>query len=306
MDLNLRLLRYFAAVAEELHFGRAAQRLHVSQPALSHQIRKLEDDLGVELFERTSRRVELTEAGEALLEEGRKTLESAEDALTRIRQYANEDEDVLRVGFIAGGAGGLTTAAVKEFERRNPDVRVEVRRFEWADQSEGIKDGRVDVGFVRLPVEDPELAFESVLEERRVVGLCHHDHGPYTERKSISITELNGYPVITTGSAPEAWVRWQIEDPRPDGSRPVYGQAVDTIEEMLEVVAIGGGYCVIAESVAEFYQRPEVFYVPISDVAPSSVALAWPRRSRSSLVRKFVEATKAAAEEIAMNRETVQ
>lgn len=183
------------------------------------------------------------------------------------------------------------------------DVRVEVRRFEWADQSEGIKDGRVDVGFVRLPVKDSELAFESVLEERRVVGLCHH--GPLTERKSISITELNGFPVITTVSAPQAWVRWQIEDPRPDGSRPVYGQAVDTIEEMLEVVAIGGGYCVIAESVAEFYRRPEVFYVPISDVSPSSVALAWPRSSRSSLVRKFVEATNVAAEEIAANRETV-
>ena len=305
MDLDLRLLRYFVAVAEELHFGRAAARLRVSQPALSHQIRKLENDLGVGLFERTSRRVELTEAGEALLEEGRKTLESAGDALARVRRYADADAGVLRVGFIAGGAGGLTTAALKEFERRNPGVRLEVRRFEWAEQSEGIKEGRADVGFVRLPVEDPDLALEPVMKERRVAGLCRQS-SPLADRDSVSVLELNGEPVITTTSAPEAWVRWHLEDPRPDGSRPLYGPAVDTVEEMLEVVATGGGHCITAESVAKFYPRPDISYVPICDVEPSGVALAWPRRSRSSLVRDFVEATRSAAEKIATNREKVR
>lgn len=296
MDLDLRLLRYFVVVAEELHFGRAAEKLYISQPALSQQIRRFESDLGVKLLERTSRRVELTEAGHALLQEGSRIIESTGDALTRVRRYAADRENLLRVGFIAGGAGGLTTAALKEFRRRNPSVQVEVRWFEWGDRADGVKEGRVDVGFVRLPVEDPDVAFRPVLRERRVAGLCRHD--PLARRESVSILDLNGAPVVTTTEAPEAWIRWHLEDPRPDGSRPTYGPAVDTVEEMLETVAAGGGHCITVESVAEYYPRPDVTYVPISDVEPSSVALAWPKSSSSRLVGEFVEATKSVAKRI--------
>ncbi|PZG90206.1 hypothetical protein C1I97_30670 [Streptomyces sp. NTH33] len=143
MELGLRLLRYFTAVAEDLHFGRAAQHLHISQPALSVQIRKLEHIFGVELSRRTSRHVELTAAGEAVLVETRKTLAAADRTIAVARSAARGKASHLMVGFVAHAAAELTPAILEEFGRRHPHVDVRIRQFTFPDPLAGL--GDVDV-----------------------------------------------------------------------------------------------------------------------------------------------------------------
>src|ERR671918_721713 len=153
VDLDLRKLRYFIAVAEEMHFGRAAERLYVAQPALSRQIQRLEEQLGVALFARTSRSVELTDAGRKLLSEGKALLAAAQATQRRVRRAA-ERARVLTVGFFTGDP---VTPATRAFGAAHPDVVVDVVRVYWFDQADVLFDGRADVAFVHLPVAEPGL-----------------------------------------------------------------------------------------------------------------------------------------------------
>ncbi|GAA0693094.1 hypothetical protein GCM10009548_76450 [Streptomyces malaysiensis subsp. malaysiensis] len=153
MDLDLRKLRYFVAVAEELHFARAAERLHIAQPVLSRQIRSLEHDLGTELFDRDRRGTLLTPAGKQLLEDALPLLASVQ-ALTRRVKTAARDTPELTIGFMPGIT--LTPATVA-FTGRHPGVNVRLLRTSWDDQVEVLRDGRADVSVVRLPVDQEGL-----------------------------------------------------------------------------------------------------------------------------------------------------
>ncbi|MCL2731127.1 MAG: LysR family transcriptional regulator, partial [Actinomycetia bacterium] len=184
MDLDLRKLRYFVAVAEELHFGRAADRLRIAQPALSRQIRSLESDLKVQLFTRDKRGTELTAAGEQLLGDAGPLL-SAADAATRRAVRAARARDALTVGFMPGL---IVTDAVRALSRRHPGVEVEVVRTDWEEQTEMIRDGRVDVGFVRLPCDTRGLELRDLLSEPRV-AILPATH-PLAGKPSLSIGDL--------------------------------------------------------------------------------------------------------------------
>ncbi|MGW2715732.1 LysR family transcriptional regulator, partial [Streptomyces sp. NPDC001356] len=165
MDVDLRKLRYFVAVAEELHFGRAAERLHVAQPVLSRQIRSLEDDLGVEVFARDRRGTLLTAAGQQLLEDAVPLLASAEALRRRVRTAAR-GTPTLTVGFMPG----ITlTPATALFTARRPGVDVRLLRTSWDDQVEVLHDGRADIGVVRLPVDQRGLQVRPLFREPRVV-----------------------------------------------------------------------------------------------------------------------------------------
>jgi DNA-binding transcriptional LysR family regulator len=153
MDLDLRKVRYFVAVAEELHFGRAAERLHIAQPVLSRQIRALEDDLSSPLFVRDRRHTELTAAGRQLLEEARPLLANADALRLRVGRTAH-GSDIFTVGFMPGL---LVTAAVRALSGAHPDLTVDVIRTSWDDQVQVVHDGRVDVSYVRLPIDQAGL-----------------------------------------------------------------------------------------------------------------------------------------------------
>ncbi|MET8286887.1 LysR substrate-binding domain-containing protein [Streptomyces sp. NPDC005132] len=265
MDLDLRKVRYFVTVAELLHFGRAAERLHISQPVLSRQIRALEKDLGTELFVRDSHAVSLTRAGAQLLDDARLLLASADAARQRVQQ-ASRGPRRLVVGF---RAGIVVTRALRAFGARHPEVEVKARRVEWDDQEQLILEGSVDLAYVRRPIRDEGLTLLPLYAEPRVAMLPEGHR--LAGKQELALADLDD----------ETWLRYS--DPRP-GDVPIR-----TIEEKFESVAAGTGITLVPHSVAEQYSRPDITYVPVPDAEPDEVLLAWRSGRRSTLIAAFAE-----------------
>ncbi|MEV6823861.1 LysR substrate-binding domain-containing protein [Amycolatopsis sp. NPDC051102] len=281
MDFDLRKLRYFVAVAEELHFGRAAARLHVAQPALSRQIRALETELKTALFVRDRRSTVLTAAGEQLLADARDLLAAAEAVHRRVTAAA-EATPVLTVGFMPGI---VVTPAVRVLAADRPDVRVRLLRTSWHDQVEVLHDGRVDVGIVRLPIDRRGLTVRPLFTEPRVVMVPagHRLAG----KESVSVAELADEHLLQDPDAVPEWRDIALElraAERPEVPR------IHSVEEKLELVAAGAGISVLPLSTATFYTRPDIIGIPVEDIGPNRVCLAWLASRRSSLIDAFAAA----------------
>ncbi|RFS87606.1 LysR family transcriptional regulator [Actinomadura spongiicola] len=283
--MDTRSLRYFIELAEQLNFTRAAERLFVSQPALSRRIRQLEEGLRTPLFERTGREVLLTAAGEALLPLARQLVVDWQTAQRTARVVAAARARTLRVGFEASGAGTMATQAYTEFMRQHPDSSVEPKRFEWGGEVMALHEGLVDVAFVWLPADTTGLHTEIVAVERRMAGLAT-EH-PLAGRNTISVLELNDDPIVWTRQAPKEWVDWWAVNPRPDGREPLWGPENDNVEEMLEHVASGRAICISPESMTLHYSRPDLTWVPLNDVSPLRIALCWPLSTTNQSVAAF-------------------
>jgi DNA-binding transcriptional LysR family regulator len=281
-DLDLRRLRYFVAVAERLHFGQAAAALHITQPALSRQIRQLEHDVGIELFARTSRDVALTSGGEQLLRDGRRLLAAARATQERARHATGGP--ALTVGFMLGVD---VDPALRLFGERHPDVGLRLQRVHWWNQTEALLDGRVDVGFVRSPVPTGGLGLLPLYTEPVTVALPS-DH-PLSGRPSVGIAEVAGEPVLRYADAPPAWNAFWSVDPRPDGSRARYGPAVHDMEEILHYVRAGSGIVFLPAPVSAVFRRPEIAYVRVTGIPSGQIVLGWDAAQESSLVTAFAE-----------------
>lgn len=283
--MELTHLRYLAAIAEAGNVGRAAATLHVSQPALSASLRRLESELGIRLFDRRATGVTPTAAGREVISDARRVVGQADRLVDTARRHATGEAGVLRVGFEASGAGRLTTQARAEFARRHPGVRVEPKRFDWGEETAALRDGRADVAFVWLPNDLTGLVVEVVHTEPRVVGMAAGHR--LADRKGISVLEINHDPLMWTASAPREWVDWWAVNPRPDGSAPHWGPTNDNVEEMLEQVAEGTAVCIAPAGLADYYGRVDLRWVPVTDVEPLRVALGWPEGGDTPLVRGF-------------------
>jgi DNA-binding transcriptional LysR family regulator len=282
--LDLRKLRYFVAVAEELHFGRAAQRLYIAQPVLSRQIRKLEQELGTDLLARTSRDVTLTPVGRQVLTEAKSLLAAADATRRRIEELAS-GQAALTIGFFVGDE---FTAALEAFGADYPDVALDMLRVYWHDQTEVLLDGRADVAFVHLPVDDEGLELLPVRSEPRVAVLpLGH---PAAGKPEISIAELADDPVIIQRGATPSWQAFHNVDPRPDGRQPRPGPQVDNLEEKLQHIAAGRAISFVPASVASVVAQPGIAYVPVTDIPPIKICLAWKSEPPSPLVAAFVQA----------------
>lgn len=281
MDLDLRKLRYFVAVADKLHFGRAADELHIAQPVLSRQIRALEKDLGTPLLTRDSHGVTLTDAGRQLLTDAGPLLASAHAARRRVTVAARGSQRLM-VGFRAGIA---VAPAVQLFATRHPDVLVDVQRIEGDDQAPMLLDGRIDVGYVRLPIDESGLRVVPLYAEPRVAVLPagHRLAG----KAEATEADLAGEPLV-----------WHA-DPSTQPTRrphPNAGYLVRGVDETLEHVAAGRGISFLARSATVFYSHPDISYVPIPELAPDQVCLAVPASRVSPVVDDFFTAAQAAAE----------
>jgi DNA-binding transcriptional LysR family regulator len=285
LDLDLRRLRYFVAVAEHLHFGRAAAALHITQPALSRQIQQLEHDLGVELFARTSREVRLTPGGEQFLRDGRRLLATARAAQERARQATGGP--ILTVGFMLGVNVDPT---VRHFREHHPEVVLRLQRLRWWNQSEALLDGLVDVGFVRLPVPSGELGLLPLYAEPLTVALpAGH---PSASRASVDIADLADEPVLRYADAPPAWNAFWSIAPRPDGTQPSHGPAVRDMEEIVEYVRAGSGVAFLPAPISAAFPRPDITYVPLTGVPAGQIALAWDATRDSPFIDAFAEAAR--------------
>ncbi|MDN0195521.1 LysR substrate-binding domain-containing protein [Streptomyces sp. S.PNR 29] len=291
VDVHVRDLRYFVAVAEELHFTRAAERLYVSQPALSKQIRALERQLGVELFRRRPRGVELTDAGTALLPHARRVLDDWAQGAAAVESVRAARHGTLVVGMSTSpGRGGLLPAIRSRFTAAHPQATVRLRQVSWEDPTGGLADGEVDVAFVWLPLPDPErYRWTVVAEEPRLVALP--DEHPLTARPEVDFTDLADEPFLAL--PPSAGVLrdfWLALDER-GGRPPRIGAEVAGTEETYEALVAGLGLCLVAAGNAPLITLGGVTTRPVRGLAPSRYALAWRREDgERPLVRAYAEA----------------
>ncbi|RAJ56095.1 DNA-binding transcriptional LysR family regulator [Streptomyces sp. Amel2xB2] len=277
--VDLRALRYFTAVAEERHFGRAASRLHMTQPPLSRAIRRLEDELGVVLFERTPKGVALTAAGSVLYDETGTLLRRAGRIRSRVADAAGGA--TLAVGTLADAAEHVGDRLVPAFRARHPQVNVTVHESDPGDPTAGLRAGLVDVAMTRTPFDSTGIGTRVL---RSVpVGVVLRDDDPLARRTSLSSADLAG----------RRWVRL------PEGTDPVWtaywtggghdaaaGPVLRTVQECLRAVLWNG-----TSALAPVDQPlpAGLVAVPLSDRPPSGLVVAWPGTARSPLVRSFVQ-----------------
>ncbi|WTI42519.1 LysR family transcriptional regulator [Streptomyces sp. NBC_00589] len=290
-----RDLRYFVAVAEDLHFTRAAERLFVSQPALSKQIRMLERQLGAELFERDRQGVRLTAVGSALLPYARRVLADWDAASDAVERAKAEQQATLVVGMSTSpGRGGLLPAIRSRFSEACPAARVELRQVSWTDSSAGLADGSVDAAFVWLPVPDEErYEWVVVAEEPRHVALP--DTHPLAPRPEIDFAELLDEPFIAIPkSAGVLRDYWLALDARA-GSPARIGAEAASADETYEALVDGRGVCLLAAGNAPLLTRGGVVTRPVRGISPSRLALAWRAGDRRPLVGAYAEAARLAS-----------
>ncbi len=286
--LDLRLVEYFVAVAEELHFGRAAERLHLAQPSLSQQIRRLENLLGVTLLERNSRSVHMTPAGETLLREGRALLSQARHA-TRETLAAGAPQ--LTVGFYGSAATDLLSEVLREFRARHPALAVSLRELPLSGIDD-ILDGEVNLAFTRLLPEQTELEVRVILEEPRVVALARGH--PLAGRESLSFADLADESFIVNPVSDRP-LRWLAEQRRHGLPGRVAAKSTGVME-ILTLVAAGVGVCLVPAAVAQHYALDDVAYVPVEDAEPAVVSLAWRAGVLTPPAVAFIETVQAVAE----------
>ncbi|MEU3614669.1 LysR family transcriptional regulator [Streptomyces sp. NPDC006872] len=278
-DLDLRLVRYFTVVAEHGHFGRAAQALHITQPSLSRQVRRLEQQLGARLLDRTPRGTRLTEAGEVFLPRAGALLRSAAEAAAQTRAAAEPSR--LTVGY---STAVIVTPAVRELRRMHPDADVRTLHLDRHEPQQALLEHRVDAVVTRLPFPTDGLRVSVLYDEARVlvVPLDHRLAG----KESVTVDDLAGEPMPRVRGSDPAWhAFWRLE-PRPDGLPVPDGPYVDEVEDKFELVAAGQTVAVSAAAPG-FALRPDLTSVPLDGVAPSQVVLATRADDRSRLVTAF-------------------
>ena len=286
MDVHLRDLRYFVAVAEELHFTRAAELLHISQPSLSKQIRLLEGNLGFPLFRRDRRTVALTDAGEALLPRAREVLGDWDRALAEATQRARAAAATLRVGFQTSVAGALYRLAVTCFRNDHPGWSVELKLHPWSDPTAGLLDDTSDIAFLWLPVPGQErLAWQTLRTEPRHVALSRKHQ--LAQRAELQISDLLDEPFVAL--PPAAGVLrdyWLAVDER-DGHPVRIGAQAETPDETFEAVAAEQGVALLSAGNAQLYARPGIITRPVIDLSPAELAVAWRADDERPIIGEF-------------------
>ncbi|MEI5101756.1 LysR substrate-binding domain-containing protein [Streptomyces sp. PmtG] len=274
--MELRTLRYFVAVAEELHFGRAAARLHMSQPPLSRAIKQLEAEFGAALFERSSAGVTLTGAGSVLLDEARALLDQADRVRVRVSSAAGAA--TLTVGILGDGADPAATRLAGAFRRRHPRVDVDVRETDLTDPTCGLHAGLVDVALTRGPFDETGLATRELRADP--VGALLRADDPLARRASLKLADLadRRWFLFPRGTDP----RWQAYW---NGGEPREGPVVRAVQECQQAVLWNG---TVGVTLLDHEPARGLAVVPLVDMEPSRVTVAWNAGDTNPLIRSFV------------------
>lgn len=298
MDVDLRLLRSFVVVATELNFTKAAEELHISQPALSKQIRQLEALLKVTLLHRTSRSVRLSEAGKRLLEDAPALLASWDATFVATREAEAAENSELRVGFVASAANELTPRILARFSELRPGWRVSMSQAPWSDPTAGVLPGTSDAGLLRVPTPGSEQLHQRILitEPRWIALPSAH---PLAASEVVRMDQLLDEPFVATPVESGSWRDyWLAADER--GGHPIrIGAETTSTEEWLQAIGNGYGVSFTPAATARFYVRPGITYRPVEGVSPSSVAVVWRKDDARPVLRDFVLACVEVAREAA-------
>lgn len=286
--IELRHLRYFVAVAEELHFGRAAERLHIAQPPLSQQIRQLEEQLGFELFHRTKRSVKLTEAGRIFLDECRLVFRQFDQAIRAGQQASRGEIGKLAIGFVSSAAYSVLPPILNQFRNRFPNVDLTLRELTTDQQVQWLQDQRIDIGFVRPPVEDAKFEWVTILQEPFVVALpVGHS---LTQHPEISLRSLSSESFILFPRPLAPGLYDQIISLcQHAGFSPNIVQEAIQMQTIVSLVAAQMGVAIVPQSIQNL-QRTGVVYQPLDAPTPkAAIALAWRHQDPSPTVQQFLE-----------------
>ncbi|WP_091604075.1 LysR family transcriptional regulator [Micromonospora mirobrigensis] len=278
----------FLALAEELHFGRTAERLRVTTGRISHVVKKLERRIGAPLFERTSRMVRLTPIGARLADDLRPLVAGMEDAVRRAVESGRGVTGELRVAFLGEWTAPVLMRAVSLFTERHPECAVHVHEAQLANTRSGLLDGSIDVLLASYPF-DGMACGPALLAEARVLAVAAGH--PLAGEASVPLEVLADHPVIQYPAVTSAGFKRDRTPERTPSGRPVpKGPAGGTFSEMLSLVALGKGVLPVGEHTRRYYPRPDVAYVPIRDAPPILRGPVWRETNTTNRVREFVRA----------------
>lgn len=272
-DVTLRQLRYLVVLGEELNYRRAAERLFITQPALSIAVKQLEHQFGVSLFTRNTREVALTDIGAAWLPEVREALHGVDAVVDRLSAHAGIGRSRLRFGYLIGTGADLFFRMVRHFEAAYPEMTIEPTEFDFSDPTAGLADGTTEVALIRPPVDLPEHRMH-ILDSEDWVACLPRDHR-LADRDEVQIAELLDDPIVCAPTTAGIWRDYWLATDARGGRAPTIAAVASTYEAETTVIARGLGISFTTESCARLYDRPGVVYVPISDRPPSCTALAW-------------------------------
>jgi len=285
--IELRHLYYFIAVAEELHFSRAAERLRISQPPLSQQIRALEDELGVKLFERTKRQVQLTEAGKVFLERSYLVLAQLEQAIAVTQRIGRGEVGRLAIAFVGSATYTVLPDILSVFREQFPAVELRLHELTTAQQIQALHHKQVDVGIVRSAIVEPGLSMECVLKESLVLALPQTH--PLSAQVQVSLSALaNESFILFPAKMGPIFYEQIINMCQQAGFRPKVAQEAVQMQTIISLVAAGLGIAFVPASLQNFH-RSGVVYRPLQEQTPKTgLYLAWRQHDSSPVIRAFL------------------
>ncbi len=290
--MNLKRMRYFVTVADELHFGRAAERLHMAQPPLSQQIRLLEGELEVQLFDRTTRRVELTEAGRMLYPHAVRLLRASDDAAAAANLFRQGETGTLRLGFVDSSSYDVMPRFLRSYREAFPKVDYELRTLSSDHQQDALIQRQIDIGIARVEPVQPGLSSTMIAVEPLMIAMATSD--PLAKGRTVGLADLSGRPIIGVDrNASPSLFRKRV------GLFGQHGLDYDPIIEATEyttvlgLVAAGQGVAVVPSGVQSF-QPPGLHYLPITDPEAQSTLVMIHRNDDTSLIVSHAIDTAAA------------
>ncbi|MCS3747267.1 DNA-binding transcriptional LysR family regulator [Xanthomonas arboricola] len=286
---DLQQLRCFVAVADELHFRRAAERLNMTQPPLSRQIQLLEHSVGTALLERNSRHVRLTQAGRSLLAEARAILRMAENAGLRARRIGTGDAGSVSVGFTAGASYRFLPEAIARWRRQAPDVDLQLKEMVSLAQLDALDAGRLDIGLLRPPIQRQGLHSRCVAREPLIAALP--EDSPLAHRDSLRLQDFHGQPLVNYAPDEARYfydLLAQLFGAR--GIAPRSVQYVSQIHSVLALVRGGMGMALVPEG-ASGLRYAGIVYLPLRDEAPATpveLHLVWKQDNDNPALRRLI------------------
>ena len=286
--MELRHLRYFVAVAEELHFGRAAERLHMTQQPLSQQIRQLETELGVLLFHRTKRRVQLTEPGLAFLGEARQILQKAAQAIDIVRQVAQGESGRLKVGFSGFATYSILPKVLRIFRSRFPQVELELEEMTTSSQVQALQDHQIHLGLMIPPVPDATLTLELILQEPFVV-ILPETHSLATQPELALRALANESFILVSRHLEPGYYDQCISLFQQAGFNPKVIQKASQKQTILGLVSAGMGVSLAPASIRNIRRTGVVYTTLNAPMSEVELAAVWRQDEPSPILQKFLE-----------------
>lgn len=307
--MELRHLRYFLAVAEDLSFTRAAKRLYVGQPTLSQQIQAVEKIIGGPLFHRDPGGVQLTEVGRALVGPAQQTLAAAEEALAQARSAAKRARDTLRVGLFTGSTPQLTNAILAAFVETFPEARLLFHQLNIHELCFNLLDSDIDVALTRLPLDRERFRWRELHTERRII--CVGPNHPLTEASVLSVTDLLDYPMSPAATPRDSigvLPHWRLNSYRNGDDPPLGGPPVTTLFKGTYAISYGGVIGVGVESFRDspFFSGLPIRFVDLSGVSDSTAVVACRRTDQRPLAQAFFNIASQTVQELALLHRAAQ